>query len=70
MFGDKAVDGRLEVGDADEDAALQALAGQLGEEALDGVEPGRGGAREVEVCCKTVSTSSMGRKCPRHHSAK
>ena len=31
-----------------EDAALQAPLGELGEEALDGVEPGAGGRREVE----------------------
>ena len=36
----EAVDGGLEVGDAGEDAAFEAPSGQLGEEALDRVEPG------------------------------
>jgi hypothetical protein len=36
---DEAVDGELQVDDGLEDAALEALARKLGEEALDGVEP-------------------------------
>ena len=36
----KAVDGELQVNDGLEDAAFEALARKLGEEALDGVEPG------------------------------
>ena len=43
-----AVDGGLQIDDALEDAALQPTAGQGGEEALDGVEPGGGGWGEVE----------------------
>ena len=43
-----AVDGGLEVGDGAEDAALEALSGECGEEVLDGVEPGARGWREVE----------------------
>ena len=45
---EEAVDGGLKVGDGAEDAALQAPLGQDGEEALDGVEPGARGRREVE----------------------
>src|SRR5712691_7912094 len=48
-FGEEAVDGGLEIDDAGEDAALEPLPGQLGEEALDGVEPGGRGRGEVEV---------------------
>src|SRR5271167_4113770 len=43
-----AVDGGLEIGDGAEDAALEALSGECGEEVLDGVEPGARGWREVE----------------------
>ena len=43
-----AVDGGLEVGDRAEDAATDALAGQLGEEVFHGIEPGSGGRGEVE----------------------
>ena len=39
VLGDEAVDGGLQVDDGVEGAVLQATAGQLGEEALDGVEP-------------------------------
>ena len=42
-------DGGLELGDAREGAASNAVAGDLGEEALDHVEPGSGGRREVEM---------------------
>src|SRR5262249_10518820 len=42
-FFDEAVDGGLEVGDGGEHAALEASACELGEEAFDGVEPGRRG---------------------------
>ena len=47
-LGEEAVDGGLKVDDRSEDAALQAAFGQLGEEALNGVEPGAGGRHEVE----------------------
>jgi len=40
MIGDEAVDGGLEVDDGAEDAALEATPAELGEEALDGIEPG------------------------------
>jgi hypothetical protein len=40
VLGEVAVDGDLEVGDALEDATADAFAGDLGEEALDEIEPG------------------------------
>ena len=48
VLGEEAVDGGLEVDDGAEDAAFQSALGQHGEEALDGVEPGARGRREVE----------------------
>ena len=39
MLLDEAVDGSLKVDDGVEDAVLQAATGQLGEEALDRVQP-------------------------------
>ena len=48
MLGEEAVDGGLEVDERAEDAALEAAPGELGEEALDGVEPGARGRGEVE----------------------
>jgi hypothetical protein len=47
-FKEIAIDGGLEVGDGAEDAALEALSGERGEEVLDGVEPGARGWHEVE----------------------
>ena len=47
-LGEVAVDGRLEVDDGAEDAALEPSLGQGGEEAFDGIQPGAGGRREVE----------------------
>ena len=38
-FPQEAVDGGLEFDDRAEDAAFEAASGQLGEEALDGIEP-------------------------------
>ena len=38
-LGEETVDGGLEVDDGAEDATFQAAPGQLGEEALDGIEP-------------------------------
>ena len=43
-----AVDGGLKVNDGLEDAAPDALAGELGEEAFDGIEPGARLRSEVE----------------------
>ena len=48
-FLQEAVDGGLEIGDAVEHAAFEPTPGQLGEEALDRVEPGGGGRGEVEM---------------------
>ena len=47
-FRNEAVDGRLEVGDGAEHAALEASSRELGEEAFNGIEPRRGSRREVE----------------------
>ena len=47
-LGDEAVDGDLEINDGSEDAALEASARELGEEAFDRIEPGRRGRGEVE----------------------
>jgi len=43
-----AVDGGLQVDDGSEVAAPEALAGEIGEEAFNGVEPGTGFRGEVE----------------------
>src|SRR5262245_20207262 len=48
MLGEVAVDGRLEVDDGMKDAALETPLRQLGEEALDRVEPRARSRREVE----------------------
>ena len=47
-LGDEAIDGGLEIKDGSEHAALEATAGELGEEAFDRIEPGSGGWGEVE----------------------
>jgi len=47
-FGHEAIDGGLEINERVEDAAFEPSAGQGGEEALDGVEPGGRCRREVE----------------------
>jgi len=44
----EAVDGGLQVDDGMEDAMLERAACQLGEEALDGIEPRAGGGREMK----------------------
>ncbi len=48
VFENEAIDGGLQVDHGHEDAALQAALGELGEEALDGVEPGSRSRGEVE----------------------
>jgi hypothetical protein len=48
VFLQVAVDGGLEVGDRTEHAAADALAGHLGEEAFNRIEPGPGGWGEVK----------------------
>ena len=45
----EAVDGGLEIGDACEDAAFEPPPCQLGEEALDRIEPGARGRGDVEM---------------------
>jgi hypothetical protein len=47
-LGEEAIDGGLEIDDGAEDAAFQSTPGKLGKEALDGIEPGARGWREVE----------------------
>ncbi len=48
VLADVARDDLLEIGDGLEDTPSQTPSGQRGEEALDGVEPGRRGRREVD----------------------
>src|SRR5664280_2814961 len=48
VFDDEAIDGGLQIDDRYENAAFQSPPGELGEEAFDGVEPGRRCGREVE----------------------
>src|ERR1700693_1517578 len=48
-FSEVAVNGGLEIDDTAEDATLEPLPGQFGEEALDRIEPGRRGRGEVEM---------------------
>src|SRR3954453_2967409 len=55
VLGEVAVDGGLEVDDAAEDAASEPALGQGSKEALDGVEPGRAGRREVEGYARGAS---------------
>jgi hypothetical protein len=47
VFDDEAIDGGLQIDKRYKDAALQSALGELGEEALDGVEPGCRCGREV-----------------------
>ncbi len=49
VLGEEPVDGGLEIDDRMEDTPFQTLFCELGEEALEGVEPGRRGRREVKV---------------------
>ena len=48
VLRNEAVDGGLEIDEGMKHPALQATPGQLGEEALDGVQPGAAGGHEVE----------------------
>ena len=48
-----------EVDDGVEDAAADAPAGEHGEEALDGIEPGAGGRREVERPARMVGEPGL-----------
>lgn len=44
----EAIDGSLNIADGSEDATLEALVGELGEEAFDGIQPGGRGWCKVE----------------------
>src|SRR5512132_933835 len=55
VLGEVAVDRGLEIDQRVEYATLQAAPGELGEEALDGIEPGRRGWREVEGPARVAS---------------
>jgi len=58
MLLDEAIDGGLEIDDGAEDAVLQASASQLGEEALDAVQPGTRRRHEVESPARMPSEPS------------
>ena len=47
-FSDEAVDGGLKLDNRCEDAAFEALPGELGKQAFDGIGPGAGSRGEVE----------------------
>ena len=47
-LSEEAVDGGLQIDNRSEDAAFEAAPGQLGEEALDRIEPGGRGRGEME----------------------
>ena len=49
MHGDVIVDGRFEVSEAGEHAATNALVGDVSEETLDHIQPGRTGGSEMDV---------------------
>ena len=61
----EAVDGGLEIGDSLEHAALESTSGQLGEEALDRIEPGGRGRGEVEMeaLCRPSQARTLGCLC-------
>ena len=59
MLLDEAADRVLQLGDGGEDAALQALAGQGREEALDSIEPGGRGGRKVEDPARVVGQPGL-----------
>jgi len=49
VLGEEAIDSGLEIDDGMEHTAFQPPFRELGEEALDGIEPGGRGRREVEM---------------------
>ncbi len=59
VLPDEPADFVFQLGDGGEDAAPQALAGQGREEALDGVQPGGRGGREVENPARVVGQPSL-----------
>ena len=57
--GDVTGDRRFEVFDRTEDTTFQALPGEPGEEALDGIQPGARGRREVERPARMLGEPSQ-----------
>ncbi len=62
-FGDEALNGEFELCDGSEHAAFEALVGEFGEEALDGVEPGSGSWREVESPARVLREPLSDLRC-------
>ena len=60
-LSDEAVDGGLKIGDGSEDAAFEAPPCELGEEALDGVEPGCRGWSEAFEQALTIARETGNR---------
>lgn len=52
-------DGLVQFDDGAEDAALQPPLGQRGEQALDGVDPGRAGGREMDMEARMAGEPSL-----------
>lgn len=63
VLGEVAVDSGLEVDDGAEHTSLEPSLGKGGEEALDGVEPGAGGWREVEGPARMVVSQARTLGC-------
>lgn len=63
VLGKVAVDGDLEASDALEDATPDTLAGDLGEEPPDQVEPGGRGRREMQVKARVRASQSFTAGC-------
>ena len=64
-FGDEAVDGGLQLDDRGEHAAFQPAVGELGEEALDGIQPrGEVGVKwKVQRWCRSSQARTLGCLC-------
>ena len=60
---DEVVDGCLKIGDGAEDAALEPAPGELGEEALDGIQPGARGGGEMEGPARWRSSQARTLRC-------
>ena len=56
---EEAVDGSLQIDDGPEDATPESLAGEFGEEAFNGVEPGTGFRGEVEGPARVRSSQTL-----------
>ena len=59
MHGDVLVDGHLEIGHAGEYAAADALVGDIAQEPLDHIEPGRTGGREMDMKARVLVQPSQ-----------